>query len=62
MTILHNPNKKKALFIGGTGTISIGITRMLAKDDRWELTLLNRGNHIDEIPDHVNLLKGDCND
>lgn len=33
----------KALFIGGTGTISMAITR-LAVERGWELYLLNRGN------------------
>lgn len=34
----------KALFIGGTGTISTEVTR-LALARGWEITLLNRGNH-----------------
>jgi len=33
----------KALFIGGTGTISASISRLLIEKG-WELTLLNRGN------------------
>ena len=33
----------KALFIGGTGTISASISRLLISEG-WELTLLNRGN------------------
>lgn len=33
----------KALFIGGTGTISMAITR-LAVEQGWEIYLLNRGN------------------
>ena len=33
----------KILFIGGTGTISMAITRLLAKQGH-ELYLLNRGN------------------
>ena len=35
----------KALFIGGTGTISTEVSR-LALERGWELTLLNRGNHV----------------
>ncbi|WP_102409852.1 NAD-dependent epimerase/dehydratase family protein [Beduinella massiliensis] len=35
----------KALFIGGTGTISTEVSR-LAVERGWELTLLNRGNHV----------------
>ncbi|MCQ2520699.1 MAG: NAD-dependent dehydratase, partial [Lachnospiraceae bacterium] len=52
----------KALFIGGTGTISMAITRALAKDERWELYLINRGNRLDEIPEGVKLLSCDIND
>ena len=33
----------KALFIGGTGTISTAVTR-LALQRGWDMTLLNRGN------------------
>ncbi|MCR5799944.1 MAG: SDR family oxidoreductase [Lachnospiraceae bacterium] len=52
----------KALFIGGTGTISMAITRRLAADDNWELYLLNRGNRDAEIPEGVRLIKADIND
>ena len=54
----------KALFIGGTGNISLDITRLLAKNysDTWELYLLNRGNHTEEIPAGVHLLRGDIGD
>ena len=34
----------KALFIGGTGQISMAIVRRLAEDPLWEVWLLNRGN------------------
>ena len=34
----------KALFVGGTGTISTAIVKRLAEDPRWEVWLLNRGN------------------
>ena len=40
----------RALFIGGTGTISSAITRRLAKDPSWELWLINRGNRADTVP------------
>ena len=33
----------KALFIGGTGTISTAVTA-LAREKGWEVTLLNRGS------------------
>lgn len=52
----------KALFIGGTGTISMAITRALAADERWELYLINRGNRLSEIPQGVKLLNCDIND
>lgn len=52
----------KALFIGGTGTISMAMTRQLANDPRWELYLLNRGNRMEDIPEGVNVIKADIND
>ncbi|MBE5861698.1 MAG: SDR family oxidoreductase [Lachnospiraceae bacterium] len=52
---------RKALFIGGTGTISMAITRLLAKDEEWELYLLNRGNREGELPEGVKVLRGDVN-
>lgn len=51
----------KALFIGGTGTISTAIAR-LAIDRGWELTLLNRGNRAEFIPEGANVLQADIND
>ena len=39
----------KALFIGGTGTISTSISRLLVAQG-WDLTLLNRGNRAGEVP------------
>lgn len=51
----------KALLIGGTGTISIAITRLLVEKN-WEVYLINRGNRMDEIPEGVNLIKADIND
>ena len=52
----------KALFIGGTGTISSGITRLLARTPEWQLFLLNRGNRIDEVPEGVTTLVADISD
>ncbi len=43
----------KALFIGGTGTISSAIVRELSKRDDWEVWLLNRGNRAGEVPANV---------
>ena len=53
---------KKALFIGGTGTISTAITRRLAEDPAWELWLLNRGNRPECVPEGVHTLTCDIND
>ena len=53
---------RKALFIGGTGTISMGITRQLAASPDWELWLLNRGTRQEELPEGVKTLKADIND
>ena len=33
---------RKALIIGGTGTISTAVVRALAEDGTWDITLLNR--------------------
>ncbi len=52
----------KALFIGGTGTISMAITKLLAEDSNWELYLLNRGNRSAELPENVKVIKADAND
>lgn len=52
----------KALFIGGTGTISMAITRALAGNNDWELFLLNRGNRNMDLPENVTLLQADIND
>ena len=54
--------KRKALFIGGTGTISSAITRQLAAEGEWELTLLNRGNRNEGLPANVNIFKADIDD
>ena len=54
--------KRKALFIGGTGTISSAITRQLAAEGKWDLTLLNRGNRAAAVPEGVHLMKADIND
>ena len=54
--------KRKALFIGGTGTISSAITAQLAAEGAWDLTLLNRGNRNTGLPASVKVLKADIND
>ena len=54
--------KRKALFIGGTGTISSAITAQLAAEGEWDLTLLNRGNRNGGLPENVRILRADIND
>ena len=54
--------KRKALFIGGTGTISTAITAQIAAEGAWDLTLLNRGNRNDKVPGNVDILQADIND
>ena len=51
----------KALFIGGTGTISMAITRALADNPAWELYLLNRGSRENELPAGVHTIHADIN-
>ncbi|MBQ0036914.1 MAG: SDR family oxidoreductase [Firmicutes bacterium] len=51
----------KVLFIGGTGTISMAITRELANRGD-ELFLLNRGNRTSELPENVKVINADIND
>ena len=50
-----------ALLIGGTGTISMAITRLLAKKG-WEVHLLNRGSRRAEVPQGVHWIQADIND
>ena len=52
----------KALFIGGTGTISTAIVKKLAEDPGWEVWLLNRGNRSQVIPENVHQIIADIND
>ena len=54
--------KMKALFIGGTGTISAAIVRRLAKDPAWEVWLLNRGNRQSAVPEGVHTISCDISD
>ncbi|WP_410770358.1 SDR family oxidoreductase [Fontibacillus sp. BL9] len=50
----------KALFIGGTGTISSAITRQLAEDG-CELYLLNRGSRNENLPANIQIIQADIN-
>ncbi len=51
----------KALFIGGTGTISSAVSA-LAIQNGIEVTLLNRGNHPERLPQGAELLNADISD
>ncbi len=51
----------KILFIGGTGTISMAITRLLSAQGH-ELYLLNRGSRTSELPENVRIINADIND
>jgi nucleoside-diphosphate-sugar epimerase len=51
----------KALFIGGTGTISSAITKQLLEKG-CELYLLNRGTRNEALPAGVNIIQADIND
>lgn len=48
----------KVLFIGGTGTISMAITKQLATEGH-EVYLINRGNRVGELPDGVQTITAD---
>ena len=50
----------KALFIGGTGTISNAVSKLAAKNG-WELYLLNRGNKSSIVPEGAKVLISDIN-
>jgi len=52
----------RALFIGGTGTISSAIVRKLSRDKMWEVWLINRGNRADTVPENVHQIVCDIND
>ncbi len=52
----------KALFIGGTGTISTAIVKRLAGLPQWEVYVLNRGNRSSVLPENVHTIAADIND
>ncbi len=52
----------KALFIGGTGTISAAIVRRLVNELGWEVWLLNRGNRPEAVPKGARTIVADMND
>lgn len=51
--------KKKALLVGGTGTISSAVTALLATSPDWELTVLNRGLRPVVLPEGVKVITAD---
>ena len=51
----------KALFIGGTGTISTAISALCVQRG-WELYLLNRGNHSEYLPAGAHVITADIKD
>jgi len=51
----------KALFIGGTGTISSDITKLCVKKG-FDITLLNRGNSNNKLPEGITKWIFDIND
>ena len=52
----------RALFIGGTGTISTAIVKRLSEDPAWEVYLLNRGTRSNVVPEGVKQIKADIHD
>jgi len=52
----------KILMIGGTGTISMAITRALCERGRDEVYLLNRGNRSSELPANAHLIVANIDD
>ena len=52
----------KALFIGGTGTISTAIVKRLVNELDWEVWLINRGNRVHVLPEGVHQIIADIND
>ena len=52
----------RALFIGGTGTISAAIVRRLVNEMGWEVWLINRGNRTHAVPQGVHQITADIND
>ena len=51
----------KALFIGGTGTISTAIVKRLTEELGWQVWLLNRGNRKHVVPYGVHQITADIN-
>ena len=54
--------KKRALFIGGTGTISAAVVKRLVNELDWEVWAMNRGNRNNVLPEGVHRITVDVND
>lgn len=52
---------KRALFLGGTGTISQSVCALAARRG-WQLTLVNRGSCMDRVPEGAEVLCADVRD
>ncbi len=52
----------KALFIGGTGTISTAIIKRLATQGGWDIWLLNRGSRPEVVPEGVHVIRANIRD
>ena len=53
---------KKALLIGGTGVITLSVTRRLLQSGEWDVTVMNRGTHPELVPQGAKLLCCDISD
>lgn len=53
---------RTALLIGGTGTISASVAKVLAASGEWRVFLLNRGNRAARVPPGAEVLTADMND
>ncbi|MCH5266186.1 MAG: SDR family oxidoreductase [Lachnospiraceae bacterium] len=52
----------RALFIGGTGTISTAVVKRLVNELDWEVWLINRGNRASVVPEGVHQIIADIHD
>ena len=51
--------KRKILLIGGTGTISSAIVKLLSQSEDWEVWVFNRGKSKVALPENVKQIHGD---
>ena len=54
--------KQRALFIGGTGTISTAIVKRLVTELDWDVYVLNRGSRAEVLPEEVHQIIADISD